>query len=423
MNDNDCLRPTLICAPRPDEPGGTCPPLLPMDCTTLRMMAAWAGALPNQRVEFVYNGDPETSSYPTLSLFNPFAQPKCGVSVPSYTRARRADMASIDCTVNLAGGTAAPLSVTGRLVAAVTWDCAFWSESAVEKFVVPYVAMLGGPQAQAFLDKLLLAWNGYPAERLAFGLLRRGAAPRTPSLDLCSLFDVAYVDVPGRSISTASLREFLDGCTPPPVPAEIPVPCWRCEPGGEPATLPDQLSLRRLAEWVSACRDELFLFSFDTARGQFWPMSQPGCAPLVIGGFTPRTRADRPAVQSVTLRSAAGGEAVLAPDVADAVFWGSGSVNHVMLPYYASVYGGQALQVLSQILDVWNVPADGPGTASLAADPAVYALVHLPKSDWDPEISVAEDVMSRVGLLVAPREPGDALQVRSFSDYRADAGG
>ena len=417
MSENQCPRPRMVCAPTPGEPAGPCRPLLPVDCTTLRMMAAWAGALPNNRVEFVFNGDP-ADPRPALSLYNPADPQRCGVSVPCYTRARKADMASIDCTVTVGVPESMPVSVSGRLVAAVSWDCAFWSESAVEKFVVPYVAMLGGPQAGTFVNRLLLAWNGYGTDRRAFGLLRRGAPPRSVSLDLCALFDVAYVDVPTRTISTLSLGDFLAGCAPM-TEEEVTVPCWPFEPGGEPAALPDQLGIRRLAEWVSACRDELYMFTFDPARGQFWPMSAPDASPLVLGAFTPPTRADRPRVESVTLRSANGGQAVLAPDVADAVFWGSGSVNHVMLPYYASVYGGEALLVLSEILDVWNGPEVVPSAAGLSGDPVVYALVHLPKSDWDPELSAEEDVMNTVGMMVPAGTSSGALKVLPFSDYRA----
>lgn len=410
------LRPTLRCA---SSPAGddSCPALLPLDCTTLRMMAAWAGALANQRVDFVYNGDPDHQSHP-LTLFNPASPAPCGVTIPSFTPARRADLASIDCTVSYVRDRDSALdTISGRLVAAVSWDCAFWSESAVEKFVVPFVATLGGPQAQAFIGQLLLAWNGYPDDRRAFGLLRRGAAPHELGLDLCTLFDVAYVDVAARSVEVMPLRTFLEGCRPHPRPEPIDVPCWRCEPGEEPATLPTQQSLRVLAEWVSACRDELYLFSFEAAGDQFWPMSKPSAAPLVIGGFTPKTRPDRPRVDSVTLRSAQGGQSVLAPEIADAVFWGTGAVEHVMLPYYTSVYGGKALSVLGAILDTWNASPLIPSSADVEGDPAVYALVHLPKSDWDPAVTLEEDLRRRVGVMFPSGSTAGVLQVVPFSDY------
>ena len=70
---------------------------------------------------------------------------------------------------------------------------------------------------------------------------------------------------------------------------------------------------------------------------------------------------------------------------ADAVFWGDSSVEKFVVPYYASVYGDQAGEAVTQLLNTYNgvktesAPAEADGEVNQTQ---VYGLVHIPRSEY-----------------------------------------
>jgi hypothetical protein len=62
---------------------------------------------------------------------------------------------------------------------------------------------------------------------------------------------------------------------------------------------------------------------------------------------------------------------------ADAAFWSVSAVEKFLLPYYASVYGDQAPEIVKDVLSVLM-------DSEVVTDPAVqpFALIHLPSSEY-----------------------------------------
>ena len=387
----------------------------PMDVVALRLVAAWAGLMPDQVIGVAYDGEP--SARGQLTRVSPDA-PRAAheVRVPANTRAKRPRRAAME------------VHLDGRVHTLALGDhaAAFWSESAVEKFLVPYLAALGGPRAAAVLDDLDVAWNGFPPERRAFALLLRGRVPVGGSLDLHDLLDVLYVDNEGGQ-QLVPLRDFLPGCTrpevPPPFSVLLGIPQGAALPAG--GVLPTEYQIRVIAEWASALRTEPGYFVYDAGEGRFGPpvaVCPPGPdGAVVVPVYTGKTRDSRPVPDRVTLlpESADGsaGPVQLSPDQGDAAFWTSGAVSKVMIPYYAMAYGASALLELAEIHRVWEDRAT-PAEAEVAyAEDGVYGLVHLPKSDWGYEtangfVPVIQDL---VGALVTHR--GGASRVLPFSEF------
>lgn len=76
---------------------------------------------------------------------------------------------------------------------------------------------------------------------------------------------------------------------------------------------------------------------------------------------------------------------------ADAVFWSAAAVEKFLVPYYASVYGNQAIDVLQKLIDLL-------GTRQREANgPEVFAVAHMPKSEY-----VQVDEHSLAVLMVDP---------------------
>jgi hypothetical protein len=67
------------------------------------------------------------------------------------------------------------------------------------------------------------------------------------------------------------------------------------------------------------------------------------------------------------------------PGPADAVFWSLSAVEKFLLPYYASVYGNQAPDIVKQVMDILEPVTTGPQP---------YAIVHLPSSEYAEAVGV-----------------------------------
>lgn len=64
---------------------------------------------------------------------------------------------------------------------------------------------------------------------------------------------------------------------------------------------------------------------------------------------------------------------------ADAVFWSVSAVEKFLVPYYASVYGDDAVNVVQDLLNILRPEMAGDGAENTA--PA-FAIAHLPNSEY-----------------------------------------
>lgn len=422
----------VLSPPRPlphTGPGIAAPPARPLSAGDLRLMAAWASDHSDTALVFANDG---TETDPRITRVGSEEDAGLGVVVvPALGGARPGTLRTLTAWVDDTAGE----------VDAGQWSAAFWSESSVEKFLLPYLSSLAGGRAYQVLADVNRAWNRYPCDRRPFAFLHAGTCPEAIPLDLYDLVHVWYLDRRGEKpvLATSSLGEFLPGCDAPwPGPEQaVTAPYFPGTIGGPGARLPTALQLRRMGEWASEFRTEPRYFSFDTRDGQYEgdlpDLPEDRADRVVIPVFTPPTRPGRPVVVSMTLQPLEGRALPLEPRQGDAAFWRTGTVERIMIPYYASVYGGEALWMLGKIFDAWKgnpqggtqppriaaaVAAAVAGTAADAEDlgPAA-ALIHLPKSDWEDETGdhVAIEIVRpggtdaegpAVGMLFSPGEPG-----------------
>jgi len=206
--------------------------------------------------------------------------------------------------------------------------------------------------------------------------------------------------------------------------------------------------LRKIAEAVSGYRSDhpfwLVLTQGEDGGLEYTVLPQdPGPRPeaVVIPCRTPK-EADRPRVVDATIRAEG------APDVnllnlkleddegdvvrtADAVFWGESSVEKFVVPYYASVYGSEAGDAVTELLDTYNgVAAEDTGAGGAESmEPsttAAYALVHIPRSEYieldDPPAAQAEPTRhDRFAVLAFDRATG-THRVIAVKEYRKPRG-
>lgn len=400
----------------------------PLDDCTLRLMATWAAGVQNQIVEFDYqttsSGAPTTASE---------SEPAATLKIQTRTYSRTSALATLHPVIHTPGDPEGEWIEPDAPLPAHQWDAAFWSEASVEKFLVPYLAALAGRRAVSVLQTVMHAWNHYPPERPAIGLLHR-VGPLAEPISVERLIDVVYLDIGARQIGVQPLELYLPDCGDP-LPYEpgpvISLPRTTCRtrtPIEAHDYLFDELTLRRLAEWASSCRgDAPVYFEYEWHAPLEQPLTAPPVDPagrLVIPVHTPPTRADRPRVTSFRLTTDQGGSKILGTDRADTAFWGSGAVEHLMIPYYASVYGAVVRGAMDRIYEAWWMDdahvSSGNGKALVEEDEeVVYVLVHLPKSDWDTQAAPGEEVSSLIGAVHGPRRSaGRTLELTPLSAFR-----
>ena len=117
---------------------------------------------------------------------------------------------------------------------------------------------------------------------------------------------------------------------------------------------------------------------------------------------------------------------------ADAVFWGESSIEKFVVPYYASVYGSDAGDAVTELLDTYNGVAAGGsgGDGGETLEPTtveVYGLVHMPRSEYieldDPPARQARPARhDRFAVLALDRATG-AHRVIAVEEYRKRRGG
>jgi len=233
---------------------------------------------------------------------------------------------------------------------------------------------------------------------------------------------------------------------PTPAPHAAPLD----DPGLSAATPPvlDSMQLRKIAEAVSGYRGTprywlVLTTGADGSLAYEIAPEDPGYRrdAVVIPCQTPK-EARRPPVVSASICAAGAPEVDLLNlqleddegDVvyrADAVFWGESSVEKFVVPYYASVYGAEAGEKVTELLDAYNGVTSAVGQARAGeGEPNVteaYGLVHIPRSEYieldDPPTGrVRASRQQRFALLAVDRQTG-AHRVVRVEAYRKRQGG
>lgn len=162
----------------------------------------------------------------------------------------------------------------------------------------------------------------------------------------------------------------------------------------KPATF-SSVQLRLIAEAASGQRGEEITFVLmedGSIRERRGPGGPHGV--LEVPAYTENDTPNQPPLVEATLK-AQGTEAVNLLDLpdglgaADAVFWSKSAVEKFMVPYYASVYGDQAGKAVEDLLwpfrgdrKVTKASSDSGAVRATGDDVQVYAMAHLPKSEY-----------------------------------------
>jgi hypothetical protein len=305
-------------------------------------------------------------------------------------------------------------------------DALYWSEAAVEKFLLPYYVSVGGWAAgDLLLSQLAKAWFDYSAtavQVVAVGY-RRGLGPAEGPLTVGKTCFVVYsrVQPDGRlgPLARDSVESFVNtpGFIGPARGKDLPL---HGHPSGCIGVVPytgatlNSIGCRELAEFARGVRGQYL--SFVPQAGGMAVHACPGAAPCEDapeGVFTCLTlpgRPDRPAPSGVS--AWVDGEVVplvgpdrdhvLLPAPPDSMVWGDGALEELMLPYYASVMGRQAPFFNALLVGQWDghmnvVPRRDDDAGPLAiqalqnivagvgpASSSVFAVVHLPRSEYVP---------------------------------------
>jgi hypothetical protein len=272
-------------------------------------------------------------------------------------------------------------------------DALFWSDSAVQKFVVPYVASCNGANAGAALTQLQGAWNDSPTDSVGMFALMHCTPRHDVSLSLSSLFAfvAATTADPAVGLGVLPLSEYTSTKAAPYTDESLTA---LVEPAVPLEPFPDYHVLRAMAEWAASLTQGARYFTVTpgmtkvAAPTDYLPQIEEG--QVMIPAYTSTSPGTRPTPASVVIQPA-GGDIYQLKDVADAVFWTTGSIQQFLLPYYASVRGMKAPQELQAIVDCWmhNQPhhpesysRSAIGAAGIPDDMEVFALVHLPYSAW-----------------------------------------
>lgn len=292
-------------------------------------------------------------------------------------------------------------------------DALFWSDSAVHKFVVPYVASCACHDAPQALATLLAAWNYYPADRVTvYALVHVLKDGGGITLSMENRIHVVYAERRNGSAETTLARLPLGDFVKAYPPAGGPG-------AGEPAAAaangstgsaghqvayrhggesdrsqrPDYTTLRALAEHACALSTGPQYFLFKAGEHGFrqkttteMPEMEPG--DLVLPAYTPTVPPHRPRLHGVWCEGEDGGASNVAAR-ADAMFWSDGAIEQFMLPYYASKGGLQlGLRELAEMTDTWSGSATWRrnGEQDLregsAEGDAPNSIVHLTTSEW-----------------------------------------
>ena len=257
-------------------------------------------------------------------------------------------------------------------------DAVFWSDSAVQKFLVPYLASVAGHGAADVLTSLRQVWNHYDDKMVTVYALVHITAQEPGEVGLEHSICVVYTDFGATELKVDSLAElkhdprFQKGFEPEPQPADA---LYLRPLSGRPQR-PGYRPLRAMAEWAASIRNTPQFFVFP-ARETGFRLETEFPTELLEGDFvipalTYAVPKNRPQLKSVTFQAEDSAEQHNLAQVGDAVFWSTGSLEQFLFPYYASKGG---LQSLPDLMDMYMTWVD-------ASAPAAYGIIHLPSSQW-----------------------------------------
>lgn len=374
----------------------------PPDYMQLRLLAECAVAINEQEVTYFFPGGKDLQRADGTTPLG-----DDDILVPTYNDGKYpASTVSLGLTSTLVPGQELPLAGA---------DALFWSDAAVEKFLLPFIASCGWRDAAALVLKVQQAWNDYPADKVSvYALVHMNTIPANVPLSLENSLQVAYAEqLPGATLKLMPLPDFVVKFPPnaPAAPVVGQVGYHRGA-GTRAAPFPDYLALRAMAEWAGSLRDQPGYFLFPAGQTGFLPPTPGLPSPLadgdiVIPAFTPASPQERPQLQAVWFQGPGGTVPMNLVTEGDALFLSTGAIDQLLYPYYASKGGVDGLLDLWQIGYVWTgdwwtglpqsvlttgqvqVAAPDGGTSTVevssAAPPepdVVFALIHLPSSQW-----------------------------------------
>lgn len=292
------------------------------------------------------------------------------------------------------------------------YSALFWSESAVEKFLLPYYVSAGGPHALQVLQAIHQVWYNYdesnPACALAFTYPSQPAA--TP-VQLWDTLSVVSFQLGTGSLVVTPLREFLAGLPPArasAAPGAGPLSmALETVPESTVATPIDNVGAREAAEYVSGLRGRhVYLYAVDVDGGLDPVLSSEGDGPPLFTAYSPPVRVRPPVVVTLayTLPSGETGSKELTAigesptNMPDSAFWTDGAVEMLMLPYYASVQGQNAPWYTALLLGTWS-GAIPPGIENLA-EILTWILEAITRRLPDPDQAVVGSAVAGLAAAV-----------------------
>jgi hypothetical protein len=396
----------------------------------LRQGADWASAIRGQTVFFGYTPG-------AITVDSPDAPNSVAVSTTPSAKSRP--------PVN-----SATLTLEGYpdlVLAGNRFSALFLSASAVEKFVLPYYVSAAGRFAYEVLHAINHVFYNYPdgapACGLAFGYASEPILGPKQLLD--TLYVIACTGTPGSpdaALTCTSVGSLLAGLgpvttqTPPPSPPAAPL-CGPVSPRSTEPTLVDSQGAREVAEFVSGLQGrEVSVYGVQVPGGLEATLTPEAVSGGVLlfnaeggeqrpGRPQPTVTLDVPGTDNDPLT----GPSDAPENVPDAVFWTDAAVELLMVPYYASVEGHFAPWYLMTLLGKWAglIPTDVLDAVEIAAqlaedgarlllegpvgmvktverwldgnppealvDSRVYAIIHLPRSEWVDERTGLESIL------------------------------
>jgi hypothetical protein len=411
-----------------------------LDYTQLRLLAELAvGTKDGEHVNFFF-AEPGDPGVPIKLERHARGQPLTSRDIVAPASNPHTRFPRNQVTVSASGGASA---TEGDPLMGVP-DAMFWSDAAVQKFVVPYLAScagtglqrpqprhpnehegvdprkredVDGPHPTDVLQLLQDAWNFYPSRDVSVYALAH-VADFEPGVELSlkKAFQVGFTRTTDGGenppLHWMPLDDFTEKYPPSSGSGDLPKPPVKYHRGKRhvPPQYPNYLTLRAMAEYAASLRGDARYFLLPAAQpdkftGPFKHLPAVKYGDIVIPVQTATVPYERKDPGAVWFQPPEGvapiNLAAVDPKVGlprhDAVFWSTGAIEQFLFPYYASKCGFAALAQLAKMYAVWTgkLPAGWPNPtqeASFAAetgaedsafgDEEVFALVHLYTSEW-----------------------------------------
>lgn len=336
----------------------------PLTYPQVRMLAEAALGLDNTSA--VYTFGPANAFGPQMLLAG--SPPTPAVVVPAANKTKFTRFSAVEMQVTPAGGGTLSLNAAGYNV-----DAMFWSDAAVQKFVLPYYASCMGFFAPERLTSLQAAWNGTAEGTQVVALMHVTGAPVGQAGNPVPVEPLWVVYVQNNVLQTTPLSVFPTSGAAVEAPPLSPAGSYFPPDLSTVGAYPEYIALRAMAEWSASLSAEPMYFSYDAAQGTFGtPSTDAGDgSTITVPVYNPLAPLDRLPPSQVTLEMTGNPSIDLLGQGpgADAIFWSTGAIEQFMLPYYASTDGFEGLLDLAAIVIAWD-------------DPEVVGLVHIPRSVW-----------------------------------------